>query len=432
MRDRLKIVIIGGDAAGLSAGAQIKRLSPETEVTVLERKNYISYSNCSIPYILSGKISSMQDIIHMTPEVYTATRGPEVIIAAEVIKINSSQKIVLFKKGGNVEKIHYDRLIIASGASYAEASYSLPSFVPVPEQFFNAKKMIDDGGIKKALVIGGGFAGLETALELQEAGVGAVILEGERILPGYSDDLRTDTLAYLSDRNIEIYENTLFHGVSQDGKARTSKGVVECDALFVCTGVLPNTDFIDIAKVKNGAIKVNYRMQTSDEHIFAAGDCASYINTQTGLNEYRPMGTYANRAGVIAGESALGFASRGLKVFGSQVLKLGEFQIGRTGITRSSEEIISEKYTSHKASALDAIAGEVNVRLFSSRKGIIKGCEFWGHGDALRRIYLLAALLETPLSSLIDADLPYSPLLSNVKDVIQVAALRLNSKIAGI
>ncbi|MCK5225015.1 FAD-dependent oxidoreductase, partial [Candidatus Calescamantes bacterium] len=115
----MKIVIIGGDAAGLSAGAQIKRLSPETEVTVLERKNYISYSNCSIPYILSGKIASMQDIIHLTPEVYTATRGPEVIIAAEVIKINSSQKIVLFKKGGNVEKIHYDRLIIASGASYA-------------------------------------------------------------------------------------------------------------------------------------------------------------------------------------------------------------------------------------------------------------------------------------------------------------------------
>ena len=420
-----KIVVIGGDAAGLSAASKIKREKPEYEVTVFEKKDYISYSLCSLPYFLTGEIKDLKDIIHYTPENFSKKRGIDVKTGCTVVNVELPLKEVVYRQGGEVKRVKYDRLVIASGAEYIKFNEKTRFFVPTPEDYVEAGKLIREGKIKKSVVIGGGFAGIETAFELSKKKIKVTLLEAaDHILPGMSEELSHDLRALLEKRDIEVLEGTRYvEGSGETGKVKTSGGTIDADTIFFCLGVKPNTDFIDIKKEKNGAIITNSMGETEIDSVYAGGDCATYISNIDNKKVYYPIGTYANRIGRVIGNKIAQQLETGFKINETQLLKLDGFEGGRAG--RIDERDLKVKIDFKNAPTISGNDGKMHTILCCAHEGILKGGEVWGSGDAARRVNLISSYIGRPVKDLYKADIPYTPKISSVWDGVTIAANEL-------
>ncbi|MCD6578547.1 FAD-dependent oxidoreductase [bacterium] len=422
-------VIIGGNAAGLSAASQVKRIDKEHNITVLEKKDYISYSTCSIPFILRDEIHSPEDIILYTPEEFKTKRGINIITNANVFNVEPLKREVHYKKNNSSEIIHYDKLIIATGAAYITFPSGVKHFTPAMESYFEAKALIDDGNIKDVAVIGGGFTGVETAYELSQKGVKVNLIEFKKhLLPSFSILPGKDLNFFLKKQGINVLESTEYFPEILDNTIKTSKGILNIDAVFFTAGLKPNTDFINnIDKLANGAIKVNQRGETSISNIYAGGDCANYIFNITKKPIYAPLGTYANRIGRLIGKVACGAFEPGMLVNNSQVLKLGNFYMGKSG--SNDKELKYNKIVFSNAPKISGNNGKVNIVLYADENSILKGGEIWGNAPILRHLNLISAFINKPLLELYQTDIPYTPTINHTWDGITIAAYELMKKI---
>lgn len=345
----MKILIIGGVAAGTKVAAKLKRENRDIDITILTKSNDISYAGCGLPYYVGDLIHERSQLIVNTPESFSALTGVNVLTQMEVNKVNQAEKTVLALNlsTNEVSTFNYDKLVIASGANPIKPNLEGIDlkgvyFMRTPEDAISLRASVEAGEIKRAIVVGGGFIGLEVAENLALQGVKVSVLDmADHILPGFDEEICEYVENHLADQGIMTFTNTRLEGILGEEKVekvQTQKRAMKCDAVILAMGIRANTSFLDgtsIELMPNRTIKVNEYLQTNDENIYAVGDCASVINSITKAPTWSPMGSSANIEGRIAAKNIAGAALKYNGVLGTGVCKLPKLNVGRTGLTET-------------------------------------------------------------------------------------------------
>lgn len=444
---KLRIVVIGGVAAGMSAASQAKRRMPEAEVIVLERGPFISYGACGMPYNIEDPTRAMDDLIVLTPEVARERRGIDVRTGHEVLALDAESKTVRYRtssaEGAEEQKLSYDRLIIATGARAVVPPIpgaDLPGVFLLRdlEDGFAIKNYVKERGVREAIIVGGGYIGLEMADGLRGRGVDVRIIEMlDQVAAGFSDGPAKIAAAELERQGVALSLGTRVEAIeaAEGGslRVRTNKGAFEAPLVLLSIGVRPNRELAAEAGVAigpTGAIAVDATQRTSLEDVFAAGDCAEALHRVTGGPTYIPLGTTANKQGKIAGANAAGAQERFEGIVGTAAFKVFQIELARTGLglkeaTRagfSAFESVSEHSTrGHGYPG----GGRLHTTLIVEHgTGKLLGAQLAGDEGAAARINVYAAALASSATvyELANYDLAYAPPFAPVYDPILIAA----------
>ena len=445
------LVVIGGTAGGLSAASKAKRLCPELEIIVYERSGYVSYGACGLPYFVGGLIPEAEDLISLTADSLRQKRGIPTYIRHEVICIHRDKKQVEVKNldTGEVFTQGYDQLMIATGAE--------PVIPPIPganAQGVHCLRTVEDGialraraaGAKRAVIVGGGFIGLETAEELTQAGLAVTVVEAmPRLLPFLMEDYAGRIQAELAAHGVAVRLGAAAaEVVVEDGRAagvRLAEGeTLPADLVLFSVGVRPATRLAadcGLTLGLKGAIVVDEEQRTSDPCIYAAGDCVQMKNLVTGEPCYFPLGTTANKQGRIAGENLAGQHSTFKGVLGSQVTKVFDLYAAATGLTlRQAEEAgyaaAASSITKGDRASYYPGGGENHLTLIlDTATGRLLGAQGVGTATVAGRMNVLATAITAGMTveELNELDLVYSPSVAPVYDPILIAASQAIKKV---
>lgn len=455
-----RLIVIGAVAAGTKAASKAKRDDPNMEVAVFTKERYISYAGCGLPYYIGGIIKEKQELLARSPEDFKIEQGIDIFIEHEVKKIDADAKIVTVEdlRNGGIKKIPYDKLIIATGASPI-----VPPFENINLQniftlrsisdAFAIRELLDSGGIKKAVVVGGGFIGLEVAENLKHCGLEVTIVElMPHILPPFDEEIALYAEKHMTDKGVGILTGEKVTGFAgNDGKVaivKTSAGDIEADLVILSIGVRPNTGIAVEAGIGlgvNGAIKVNEYMETNKKDIYAAGDCAENINLITGKSAWYPMGSTANKTGRIAGyNAALGKEQEGLReslqgVLGTTIVKLFDVNAAKTGLTE--RDAVKEGYyavsvlvpSNDKAHYYPGYKKIITKLVVEGKTHAVLGAQIIGEGVVDKPIDTIAAAitLGARIEDLAKLDLAYAPPFSMAMSSTILSANVLMNKLSG-
>lgn len=343
----MKVVIIGGVAAGTKTAAKLKREDRSAEIIVITKDQDISYAGCGLPYYVGGLIESRDELIVNTPQKYSALTGVEVWTGKEAVHLNADAREILVKDTatGEEEVCPYDKLVIAVGASPVElplegAGQKGIFKMRTPDDAAGIRTYIEENAVKKAVVIGAGFIGLEAAENLQAKGVQVTVIDfAPQILPNILDaEMAAYAKKHLLKQGIRVITGTKAEAILGDGKVtgvKTSAGTIACEMLIMAAGIRPNTDFLKDTGIEmfKGTILVDSEMKTSLDDVYAAGDCVMVTNRLTGRPQWSPMGSSANLEGRTLAQALTGTKKAYPGVLGTGVVKLPGLNIGRTGLT---------------------------------------------------------------------------------------------------
>ncbi len=347
----MKVLVLGGVAAGTKVAAKLLREDRSCEVTVLTKGKDISYAGCGLPYYVGDVIHEKGELIVNTPEKFAKLTGAKVLTQTEAVAVNPAGHTVEEKdlQTGEVKSYSYDKLVIATGAS---------PFVPpiqgldlknvfvmrTPDDAISLREAVEAGEIKRAVVAGGGFIGLEVAENLAAKGVKTTVIDfAPHVLPNFLDpELSEYVENKMAEEGIMPMTGVSLEGVEGSGKVEkvlTSKRGMKADALVLAIGIRPNTAFLEGSGIEmvKGTILTDQYLRTNVEDIYAAGDCAMVTNRQTGKPAWSPMGSTANIAGRILAGNLAGKETAYPGVLGTGVAKLpGGLNTGRTGLTETA------------------------------------------------------------------------------------------------
>lgn len=345
----MKILIIGGVAAGTKVAAKLMRENRNCEVTILTKSKDISYAGCGLPYYVGKLIPERGQLIANTPDSFSNLTGVSVLTEVEVTKVNPANKTVdaLDLKTDETNTYEYDKLVIASGAEAIKppidgVNLKNVYYMRTPDDAVALRSAVEAGEIKRATVVGGGYIGLEVAENLSLLGVRTTVLDmAKHILPGFDDEFCEYVENHLADQGIMPFTETKLEailGEEKVEKVQTNKRAFKTDAVVLSVGIRANTAFLadsGIELMPNRTIKVNEYLQTNIEDIYAVGDCATVINLITKEPAWSPMGSTANIAGRIVAKNIAGSKLAYSGVLGTAVAKLPELNVGRTGLTET-------------------------------------------------------------------------------------------------
>jgi NADPH-dependent 2,4-dienoyl-CoA reductase/sulfur reductase-like enzyme/rhodanese-related sulfurtransferase len=345
----MKILIIGGVAAGTKVAAKLMRENRNCEVTILTKSKDISYAGCGLPYYVGKLIPERGQLIVNTPDSFSNLTGVSVLTEVEVTKVNPANKTVdaLDLKTDETNTYEYDKLVIASGAEAIKppidgVNLKNVYYMRTPDDAVALRSAVEAGEIKRATVVGGGYIGLEVAENLSLLGVRTTVLDmAKHILPGFDDEFCEYVENHLADQGIMPFTETKLEailGEEKVEKVQTNKRAFKTDAVVLSVGIRANTAFLadsGIELMPNRTIKVNEYLQTNIEDIYAVGDCATVINLITKEPAWSPMGSTANIAGRIVAKNIAGSKLAYSGVLGTAVAKLPELNVGRTGLTET-------------------------------------------------------------------------------------------------
>ena len=343
----MRVLIIGGVAAGTKTAAKLKREDRSIDVTVITRDMDISYAGCGLPYYVGGFIESREELIVNTPQKYSALTGVEVRTGKEAVALDAQKKEVTVRdvQTGNTEVCSYDRLVIAVGASPAELPIEGKDLNGVfrmrtPDDADGIRKFTEENNVKKAVVIGAGFIGLEAAENLKARGISVTVIDfASQILPNILDpEMAAYAKKHLLSEGIRVITGTAAEAVLGSGKVtgvKTTAGTLPCEMLIMAAGIRPNTEFLEGSGIEmfKGTILVDDQMKTSLKDVYAAGDCVMVTNRITGERQWSPMGSSANMEGRTLAQVIAGEQKKYPGVLGTGVVKLPGLNIGRTGLT---------------------------------------------------------------------------------------------------
>ena len=447
----MDILVIGGVAAGTKTAAKLKREHRDYNVTIITMGKDISYAGCGLPYYVGGVIENKESLIVNTPENFEKLTQVKVITNTEALKINRDSKIVSTKNVvTNEEKeFKYDKLVIATGADPIKPNLDGINlkgvyYVRTPEDAIKLRDIIENDEIKRAVVVGGGFIGLEIAENLLENNIKTTVIDAsESIPPGFDKEISLYLQEKLIDNGIMVLTNEKVVSIIGDekvSKIKTDKRVIKADLVIMSVGIKPNTKIAEECGLNledNKTISVDYNMQTSDENIFAVGDCASVKNIITNKVTWSPMGSSANKEGRCVARTIAGKESKFKGVLGTSIVKLLDINAARTGLTE--EEAISLGYNTESVIVpLDDKAhyypgaGLLFIKLIAdidSEK--ILGAQVFGKGSVDKQIDIVATAIHFggKLSDLQDLDLAYAPPFSTAISPLGHAANVLLNKI---
>ncbi|MBM7551403.1 CoA-disulfide reductase [Thalassobacillus pellis] len=441
----MKYVIIGGDAAGMSAAMQIVRNSDNAEIVTFEKGSIYSYGQCGLPYVISGEINSTDDLIARTPETFREKYGIDARIRHEVTAVDCQLKKVFVTNLDTGEEFEesYDRLLIATGASPVCPPWEgadLPGVYhlkTIPDARAIMKHCQKD--IENVTIIGGGYIGLEMAESFVKLGKSVRIIDrGSQIAKIFDSDMAELIHDEAQNNNIVLtLEESVegFQGDKQVKQVITNKGEYDTDLVLVAAGVAPNTSFLHgtgIYLTIKDAILVNAYMETNIKDVYAAGDCATQYHRIKEKQDYIPLGTHANKQGRIAGLNMVDKPTSFKGVVGSSIIKFCSLTLGRTGLSEREAgklnfPIETIRITSTDSAGYYPDAEKLELKIVFHRENQkVLGAQIIGKEGVDKRIDVLATALyhEMTIKELLDLDLSYAPPYNSVWDPIQQAARR--------
>ena len=427
----MKILVIGGVAAGTKVAAKLKREDRGAEVRILVKDKDISYAGCGLPYYVGGVIADRGALIVNTPEKFSALTGAAVLTGKEAVSLDREAKLVtaVDTETGEREAYSYDKLVIATGASpvappFPGINLKNVFFMRKPEDAVSLRAAVDTGEIRRAVVCGGGFIGLEVAENLAAKGVRVSVIDmAEQILPGFDPEMAAYAERHLADHGIACFPGAKREeiiGGEKVEKIRTDKRAMKADAVVLSLGIRPNTAFLagsGIELAPGGTIKVDGQMRTNDPDVYAVGDCAMVTNRVTGAPAWSPMGSSANIEGRLAARVLAGEALSYPGVLGTGVCKLPELNVGRTGLTEAAAKEAGYDVVTVTAVVDDKAhyypgASNFIVKMIADRQsGKFLGLQALGKGavDKMVDIAVVALTLGASLHDLENMDLAYAP-----------------------
>lgn len=445
----MKVLIVGGVAAGTKTAAKLKREDRNAEVVVITKDKDISYAGCGLPYYVGGLIESRDELIVNTPQKYAGLTGVEVKTGKEAVGLNADRKKITVRdtETGTEEICSYDKLVLAVGAS--------PAVLPVPgtdkqgvfkmrtpDDAIQIRSYAEEHQVKKAVVIGAGFIGLEAAENLKAKGIQVTVIDfASQILPNILDEeMAAYAKKHLLKEGIRVITGTKAEEILGDSEVtgvKTSAGVLGCELLIMAAGIRPNTDFLTDSGIEmfRGTIMVDHTMKTSLEDVYAAGDCVMVTNRITGKPQWSPMGSSANMEGRTLAQILSGKEKTYPGVLGTGVVKLPGLNIGRTGLTEEQAKeagydvITVLAPTDDKAHYYPDSSFFITKMIADKTTHKLLGVQVFGPGavDKMVDIAVMGINMGAVLEDFENADFAYAPPFSTaIHPFVQVVYILLN------
>ena len=449
----MKVLIIGGVAAGTKTAAKLKREDRSIEVTVITKDQDISYAGCGLPYYVGGFIESRDELIVNTPQKYSGLTGVEVRTGKEAVALDADKKEVTVKdvQTGNTEVCPYDKLVLAVGASAAELPIDgkdLPGVFKMrtPDDAEAIRTYAENNGVKKAVVIGAGFIGLEAAENLHARGINVTVIDfASQILPNILDpEMAAYAKKHLLNSGIRVITGTSAEEVLGTDKVtgvKTSAGTLPCEMLIMAAGIRPNTGFLENTGIEmfKGTILVDGQMKTNLEDVYAAGDCVMVTNRITGKRQWSPMGSSANMEGRTLAQVLEGGQKTYPGVLGTGVVKLPGLNVGRTGLTEEQAKeagydvITALVPTDDKAHYYPDASFFITKVIADKTTRKLLGVQVFGPGevDKMVDIAVMGINMDAKLDDFENADFAYAPPFSTAIHPFVQAVYVLMNKIDG-
>lgn len=447
MRNK-KLVIIGGDAAGMSAASKVRREQPNFEIIVFEKSEFTSYSACGIPYFISGKVETIEELVVRSPSEFIKKYNIQAKTLHEVLEVDTDNNKVLVHNYNDKTQFweSYDELLIATGgkAVCPEVKNHTVNGIFGIQTLHSGKKVhafIEDYQPKNAVIVGGGYIGLEMAEALILKGLKVTIVNrSQEIMNTLDPDMGEKVRKALENLGVTVYNSeSLDYFEEKDNRVSavvTDQKTIKTDLVILGMGTAPNTAFLAQSKIKlsqQKAIKVNRKQQTNIKNVWAAGDCAETKNVVTNKPFYIALGTVANKTGLVAGTNIAGGDLKFPGVVATAVCKICIYEIARTGLLETdcknyNIDFVSTVIKSKTRANYYPKAKDIYVKLIAEKKtGKLLGAQIIGEEGAAKRIDVLATALTSKLTlqNIIDLDLSYAPPFSPVWDPVQTAARKL-------
>ena len=446
----MKFVIIGGDAAGMSAASRAGRLKPDTEIIVFEQTEDVSYSACGMPYNIANPGAPVEDLVVRSAKVFREKQGIDLRTGHRVTVIDRNKKLVKGETAdGGTFECNYDALLIATGATPI-----IPGIPGIDNEGVLPLKKLEDGrklkahlverNVKKAVIIGMGYIALEMADALRSRDIEVTMVKPrKRLLPWLNEKLSEVVHEELVQNGVEVHSG---HTINSIGK--TSNGLVvhcddhdiECQLVLPAIGVKPNSELAIDAGLEtsvHNAISVDRRTRTSHPGIYSAGDCADAYHVVTGEKTWVPLAVQANRAGRAVADNLFGDGLELQGIAGSAMFRVFGLEVARTGL--NPEEAREHGFdpveiTIQSRSRAHAHPGNttIHVAMTGDKKtGRLLGTQMAGREGAAHRIHAVAVALHAgmKIADFWQCDLAYAPPFSPVWDPLLTAANQLSKKL---
>lgn len=449
----MNVLVIGGVAAGTKTAAKLKRENRDFNVTLITKGENISYAGCGLPYYVGGVIEDKSDLIVNTPKSFSDLTQVEVKTSVEALEIDRDKKIVKAFDIQNKEEIifNYDKLVIATGADPIKPpieGIDLEGvfYMRTPDDAIAVREVVETNNVKRAVVVGGGFIGLELAENLHEMGVKTTLVEAmDHIMPGFDDEVSSYVENELIENGIMVLTGerlTSIEGEEKVSKVRTDKRAMKADMIIMSVGIRANSNIAETCGLEleaNKTIKVNEYMQTNDEDIYAVGDCVTVKNILSGKPAWFPMGSSANKEGRCLAKTLAGKKTEFNGALGTGIVKLLNLNAARTGLTE--KEALNLGY--NVESVLVPIDDKAHyypdskmiiIKLISDKDNKkVLGAQVFGEGNVDKHIDVISTAItfNATVNDLQNLDLAYAPPFSTAINPISHAANVLLNKIDG-
>ena len=457
-----KIVVIGGVAAGPKAAARARRCDPEAEITIIEQGDFLSYAGCGMPFYIGDMVKEPNELMSTPIGVvrdaafFNSVKGIKVLTGTKAGAIDRDKKEIEVTDlaSGEKRKIPYDKLVLATG--------STANRPPVPgielDNVFTLggmndaiviKKALSGGTVKKVVLVGAGLISLELAdsiCELERKIDITVVELMDYLMPAQLDpEIAALVSKHLKQKGVHMLTSqkvVRFEGTGRVQKVITEKGSLDADLVVIAAGARPNVELAEKADLKLGntkAIAVNENMQTSDPNIYAGGDCVESVHLITKKPVYTPMGSVANRQGRVIGDNVTGGRESFPGVLGTTILKVFDFNVGRTGLTETEAKKLGYEVTSFVCPGPDRAHfypghNSVIIKLIADTKTRkLIGVQAVGPGDVNKRLDVAVSAISmgATVDQLANFDLAYAPPFATALDAITHAANSLRNKLDG-
>ena len=466
-------VIVGGDAAGMSAASKVKRDAPETEVIVFEKGQWVSYAACGMPYYVKGDVESLEDLVAVTPEEFVEERDVDLRLGHEVVAVDADARTVTVEADGESFEQPYDTLLIGTGAHAI-----VPPFEGTDlDGVFTIHDMDSARAIREALgvdaapgadlgdmgygaeaaeytdmaapdtvaVVGGGYVGVEMAEAFAAHDLEVHLFEMlPHVLQPFGEAAAEVVEAHLREQGVHLHLETRVEAFEGEGRVQrvvTEDGETPADLVVVGVGVAPNVDLAEDAGIElgpTGAIATDEYGRTSAEDVFAAGDCAEATNTVTGEPDHVPLALTANRAGRAIGQTVAGDPTPVGETAGTATVKAFDLEVARTGVIDDEEardagfDPVSVTITAPSRAHYYPGGSELTITMVADGPtGTLLGASIVGGEDVPKRVDTVAAALHAGMTvdEVENLDLAYAPPFSPVWDPVLTAAKVLAGKV---
>lgn len=438
-----RVLVVGGVAGGASTAARVRRLDEFAEIVMFEKGPFVSFSNCALPFHLSGIVEEADNLVLMTPEVFHKQYNITAKVNHEVIEIKPDKKQVVVKNTvtGELTEETYDELMLSPGANPI-----LPSSIKGigSDHVFTVRNVPDidgihrymnDHNIKDVAVVGAGFIGIEVAENLREAGKNVTIIEASnQVMAPFDHDMAQILHKEIIDNGVDLVLSDGVKEIFGDHVVLASGRKVVAKAVIMAIGVTPEVELAKQAGLEigvTGGIKVNHHYQTSAPHVYAVGDAIEVTHFITQKPTRLTLAGPAQRQARAAADHMYGRTYRNTGVIGSSVIQCFNMNAASTGLNEKDCQKEGIAYQTAYVIPKDKVGLMPNARplffklIFADPSGQLLGAQAMGEGNVDKRIDIIASLImkHGNLEDLKELELSYSPLFGTAKDVVNMAAL---------